>query len=86
MQVSNAGDIEAGIDGLAQQPNAGLVVLPDVGVVVQRDLILARIGLVVLPDVGVVVQRDLILARIAHHQIVLTADFGSERVAWSPTG
>ena len=31
MQVSNAGEIEAGIDALAQQTNAGLIVLPDVG-------------------------------------------------------
>ena len=51
MQVSNAGEIEAGIDGLAQQPNAGLVVLPDVGVTPQRDLILARIAQHKIPAV-----------------------------------
>jgi putative tryptophan/tyrosine transport system substrate-binding protein len=51
MQVSNAGEIEAGIDGLAQQPNAGLVVLPDVGVTPQRDLILARIAQHQIPAV-----------------------------------
>jgi putative ABC transport system substrate-binding protein len=51
MQASNAGEIEAGIDGLAQQPNAGLVVLPDVGLTPQRDLILARIAQHKIPAV-----------------------------------
>jgi putative ABC transport system substrate-binding protein len=46
MQVSNVGEIEAEIDEFAKQPNAGLVVLPDVftSAQPQRDLILARIA------------------------------------------
>jgi putative tryptophan/tyrosine transport system substrate-binding protein len=43
-QVSNASEIEAEIDQLAQHSNAGLVVLPDIFTVaqVQRELIIAR--------------------------------------------
>jgi putative ABC transport system substrate-binding protein len=44
VQVSNAGEIEAEIDHLAQQSNAGLVILPDIftAAQTQRDLIVAR--------------------------------------------
>ena len=44
VQVGNAGEIEAEIDQLAQQSNAGLVVLPDIfpAAQPQRDLIVAR--------------------------------------------
>jgi putative tryptophan/tyrosine transport system substrate-binding protein len=44
LQVSNAGEIEAEIDQLAQQSNAGLVILPDMftAAQAQRDLIIAR--------------------------------------------
>jgi putative tryptophan/tyrosine transport system substrate-binding protein len=43
-QVSNANEIKAEIDQLAQQSNAGLVVLPDIftAAQVQRELIVAR--------------------------------------------
>jgi putative ABC transport system substrate-binding protein len=43
-QVSNAGEIEAEIDQLAQQSNAGLVTLPDIFIFAQsqRDLIIVR--------------------------------------------
>ena len=43
VQVSNAGEIEAEIDQLAQQSNAGLVILPDIFVAqAQREMIIAR--------------------------------------------
>jgi putative ABC transport system substrate-binding protein len=44
VQVSNAGEIEAEIDQLAQQSNAGLVVLPDIftSAQSQSDLIIVR--------------------------------------------
>ena len=44
VQVSNAGEIEAEIDQLAQQSNAGLVFLPDnfLGVQALREMIVAR--------------------------------------------
>jgi putative tryptophan/tyrosine transport system substrate-binding protein len=44
VQVSNAGEIEAEIDQLAQQSNAGLVILPDIFTVAQaqREMIVAR--------------------------------------------
>jgi putative ABC transport system substrate-binding protein len=42
MQVSNAGEIEAEIDQLAQQSNAGLVILPDIFTREQSDLIIVR--------------------------------------------
>ena len=45
VQVSNAGEIEAEIDQLAQQSNAGLVVLPDIyftSAQLQSDLIIVR--------------------------------------------
>jgi putative tryptophan/tyrosine transport system substrate-binding protein len=42
VQVSNAGEIEAEIDQLAQQLNAGLVILPDNFMGAQRKMIVAR--------------------------------------------
>jgi putative ABC transport system substrate-binding protein len=44
VQISNAGEIEAEIDQLAQQSNAGLVILPDTftEVQVQSEMIVAR--------------------------------------------
>jgi putative tryptophan/tyrosine transport system substrate-binding protein len=44
VQVSNAGEIEAEIDQLAQQSNAGLVILPDIFTLAraQREMIVAR--------------------------------------------
>jgi ABC-type uncharacterized transport system substrate-binding protein len=44
VQVSNAGEIEAEIDQLAQQSNAGLVILPDIftSAQLQSDLIIVR--------------------------------------------
>jgi putative tryptophan/tyrosine transport system substrate-binding protein len=44
VQVSNAGEIEAEIDQLAQQSNAGLVILPDMFTLAQaqREMIVAR--------------------------------------------
>jgi putative ABC transport system substrate-binding protein len=42
VQVSNAGEIEAEIDQLAQQSNAGLVILPDIFTREQSDLIIVR--------------------------------------------
>jgi putative tryptophan/tyrosine transport system substrate-binding protein len=43
-QVSNAGEVDAEIDRLAQQSNTGLLILPDVftATLPQRDLIVAR--------------------------------------------
>jgi putative tryptophan/tyrosine transport system substrate-binding protein len=51
VQVSNAGEIEAEIDQLAQQSNAGLVILPDNFMGAQREMIAARTAKRRLPAV-----------------------------------
>jgi ABC-type uncharacterized transport system substrate-binding protein len=49
--IQGADEIERAIDGLAQQSNSGLLVLPDSTTLVHRDLIIARVAQHRLPAI-----------------------------------